>query len=90
MALAYARKLADSGQYQLLVLDEISHALRRNLLSVEEIMEFLQTKPTALEIVLTGRNMPQEIIDFADVVTDNRMVKHPLTEGIQSRRGIEY
>lgn len=90
MALKYAKKLAEKGQYHMLVLDEISHALRRNLLSIEDVMEFLRTKPAGLEIVLTGRDMAQEIIDLADLVTESKLVKHPFSEGVQSRRGIEY
>jgi cob(I)alamin adenosyltransferase len=90
MALEYAKKLANKGLYRLLVLDEISHALRRNLLPIEDVIEFLHNKPTGLEIVLTGRGMAQEIIDLADVVTESKPVKHPYAEGMPSRRGIEY
>lgn len=90
MALEHAKKLVNTGRYQLLVLDEISHALRRGLLPAKAVVEFLQTKPAGLEIVLTGRDMAQAVMDLADLVTEHRMVKHPFTEGIQSRRGIEY
>jgi cob(I)alamin adenosyltransferase len=90
MALAYARKLADTGQYQLLVLDEISHVIRWGLLTVDDVLEFLQWKPPDLEVVLTGRQMAPEILAVADLVTELAAVKHPLEKGIPSRRGIEY
>lgn len=90
LALAYAKNLADTGQYQLMVLDEISHAIRRDLLTVDEVLEFLHGKPSDLEIVLTGRHMASEILAIADLVTELAAVKHPLEKGIPSRRGIEY
>lgn len=89
-AFAYAKELALTGRYQLLVLDEISHALNHGLLSIEEVRDFLQTKPAGLEIVLTGRRMPQEIVELADMATECHPVKHPFARGVQSRLGIEY
>jgi len=90
LALAYAKKMAATGQYKLLVLDEISHAIRWGLLTVDEVLEFLQRKPSELEVVLTGRQMAPEILAAADLVTELAALKHPLERGIPSRRGIEY
>ncbi len=89
-ALAYAVRLAGEGAYHLLVLDEISHAICRGLLPVEDVLVFLRNKPASLAVVLTGRNMPQELTDAADFVSENRLIKHPFAKGIPSRRGIEY
>lgn len=90
LGLTYAQELADTGQYQLMVLDEISHAIRRDLLTVEAVLAFLKDKPPALEVVLTGRQMAPELIAVADLVTEFQAVKHPLETGVSSRLGIEY
>ena len=89
-AFAHVKKLSQTGRYGLLVLDEISHALRHGLLPVAEVAEFLQTKPAGLAVVLTGRRMAPELVSLADIVTECSMIKHPFTQGIASRRGVEY
>lgn len=89
-ALEYAKSLIRERCCDLLILDEISHPLRHRLLEAEEVCNLLKAKPTNLEIVLTGREMPQEIIELADLVTEVFPQKHPFQAGIDSRRGIEY
>lgn len=73
----------------LLVLDEIFAALSTNMLTEKEVVEFIKQKPDDLEIVLTGRNPPQEIIDLADYVSEIKKIKHPYDKGMESRKGIE-
>ncbi|HEX3030664.1 MAG TPA: cob(I)yrinic acid a,c-diamide adenosyltransferase, partial [Bacillota bacterium] len=89
-ALEFASRLISSNELDFIVLDEISHPLRHNLLTVEQVTSIITAKPSGLELVLTGRGMPQEIIDLADYVTEMYPVKHPFKKGIESRRGIEY
>jgi cob(I)alamin adenosyltransferase len=90
MAFAHAKELAASGTYDLLVMDEISHAIRHNLLPIPTVVEFLKTKPADLEIVMTGRQMAPEVLELADLVTEMHMAKHPFAIGVDSRLGIEY
>lgn len=89
-ALETAGKLLHSGRYQLLVLDEVGNALRRNLLSVQAVLGLLKNRPEGIEVILTGREMPEEIIAEAHYVTEVTPVKHPFHRGVESRRGIEY
>lgn len=78
------------GEYDLLILDEIGNAFRYNLMDIDEVKRTLAGKPQKLEIILTGRGIPGEIIETADLVTELKMIKHPYQKGIKSRRGIEY
>lgn len=89
-ALEFARTLLGDADLNILILDEISHPLRYCLLDVEEVCGLLKSKPSGLELILTGRDMPQPIIDLADLVTEFTPIKHPYQSGVKSRRGIEY
>ncbi|MBW1711620.1 MAG: cob(I)yrinic acid a,c-diamide adenosyltransferase [Deltaproteobacteria bacterium] len=88
--LARARQASDSGQVDLLILDEVDVALSLGLLSLEPLLELLDTRPPAVEVVLTGRGAPPEVLERADLVTEMRLVKHPYKEGVKAREGIEY
>jgi cob(I)alamin adenosyltransferase len=89
-----AWKLADekirSGEYDLVILDEINYAISYKMLDPERVAEALQQKPTAVHVILTGRNAHPMIVDCADLVTEMREVKHPYQKGIVAQRGIEY
>jgi cob(I)alamin adenosyltransferase len=74
----------------LLILDEIGNALRYNLVTVEQVKSLIKEKPEKMELVLTGRGIPDEILELADMVTETKEIKHPYKKGITSRRGIEY
>ena len=78
------------GAYDLLVLDEISLAVKFNLISKEDLIDFLKNKPEELEIILTGRDMPEDIYHLADLVTEMKEIKHPYQKGISARWGIDY
>ncbi|MDA8442189.1 MAG: cob(I)yrinic acid a,c-diamide adenosyltransferase [Peptococcaceae bacterium] len=90
MAMECAVRLAGSGSYGLLVLDEISHALRRELLTEQVVLDFLLQYRSRMDIVLTGRQMAAAICQVADFVYELKDIKHPLRSGIASRRGVEY
>ncbi len=82
-----------SGDYDLLVFDELVYVLSYNLLAVTEVVKELQAaraSQPALHIVLTGRDAPAELIAAADLVTEMVEVKHPFTAGIRAQRGIEF
>lgn len=76
--------------YQLLILDEIMNAVRHHLVPLQEVLAFIQDVPEGMELVLTGRDAPRELIDQADLVSEIRNIKHPHDAGVDSRRGIEY
>lgn len=79
-----------SGKYDLIVLDEINNAMSWDLLKPEEVIDVLDKRPKNTEIVLTGRNAPEKIIEYADLVTEMKLVKHPFDKGTRARKGIEY
>jgi cob(I)alamin adenosyltransferase len=84
-----AKEAMLSSQYDIVVLDEINIAIWFELLTLEEVNSFLDARPAHIELILTGRRAPQEIIDRADLVTDMREVKHYFHNGVQARDGIE-
>lgn len=88
--LKFVRGLLQDGSWDMLVLDEMNIALRDGFLREEEILSLLAAKPEALELVLTGRGVPERIVEKADLVSEIREVKHPYSQGIKSREGIEY
>jgi cob(I)alamin adenosyltransferase len=89
-ALALAEEVVKNGEYDIVILDEINVALDLKLISLEKVLELIKNKPKHVELVLTGRYAPDEIIEAADLVTEMIEVKHPYKKGFQARKGIEY
>ena len=87
--LELAREAMLSGQYDIVVLDEINVTIWFGLLTVEEVLAFLDERPEHVEVVLTGRRAPPELIERADLVTEMREVKHYYQQGVLAREGIE-
>jgi len=85
-----ARQAIASGDWDLVVLDEINNVLAAGLLDVAEVLAVLRQRPSHVEVVCTGRGAPAELIEAADLVTEMRGVKHPYDLGLVARRGIEY
>jgi cob(I)alamin adenosyltransferase len=77
------------GEFDLIVLDEANVAIYFKLLKTEELIEFIKQKPENVELILTGRYCPEELIELANLVTEMREVKHYYQKGVLSRRGIE-
>lgn len=73
-----------------LIIDEIMAVLSNNFLKVKEVLHILDNKPKTMEIILTGRNVPKEIIEKSNLVTEMKCIKHYYEEGIPAREGIEY
>ncbi|MDD5222862.1 MAG: cob(I)yrinic acid a,c-diamide adenosyltransferase [bacterium] len=88
-ALDLAGEAVAGGEYDLVVLDEINCALDFGLIPLEQVLKILRTKPERVELVLTGRGAPPEIIQAADLVTEMKEIKHYYRRGIKSRKGIE-
>ena len=78
-----------SGDYFLVVLDEITYPLIYGWMPLDDVLLTLKNRPKHVHVVLTGRDCPQEIIDLADTVTEMTMIKHAFDSGIPSQRGIE-
>jgi cob(I)alamin adenosyltransferase len=89
-ALAKARQLLEEGLTDVLILDELNNALFFDLVSQGEAQELLALKPPHTELVITGRNAPDYLLQAADLVTEMREIKHPYQQGLPARRGIEY
>ena len=89
-ALALAEEVVKSGEYDIVILDEINVALNLKLIKIEKVLELIKNKPKHVELILTGRYAPNEIIEAADLVTEMKEVKHPFNKGYQARKGIEY
>jgi len=89
-ALALAEQVVKNGEYDIVILDEINVALNLKLISLEKVLELIKNKPKHVELILTGRYAPSEIIETADLVTEMKEVKHPFNKGYKAREGIEY
>ena len=88
--LAIARQAVRSGDYALVVLDEILYAIQEGLLSLADVVALLGERKPDVSVVLTGRHAPPELIELADTVTEMREVKHPFQKGILAMKGIDY
>lgn len=78
-----------SGEYDIVVADEIFVTLRFDLITVDEIKFLIVNKPKNTELILTGRNAPNDIIELADLVTEMKEIKHYFKQGVAARKGIE-
>ncbi len=85
----YALKEMESDKWDLLILDEIMAAITTKMIPLEDVLRLVKSKPERLEIVMTGRDAPKELIEVADYVSHIDQVKHPFEKGIPARRGIE-
>ena len=85
-----AKEKLMSGGYNLAVFDEIMSAINGGWIKIDDILSFLDSRPKDLEVVLTGRNAPVELMQSADYVTEMLKIKHPFDNGVQARKGIEY
>ena len=78
-----------SGNYNLIIMDEIMATIYNKIINLDDIISLIKDKPKDMEIIMTGRNAPGELIEIADYVTEMKLVKHPFQKGIYARKGIE-
>lgn len=89
-AFSFGAKGMQSGNYDIVIFDELNMALYYELLDLKEVVKKIKEKPLNVEIVITGRRAPKEIMEIADLVTEMNELKHPFQKGVEARRGIEY
>jgi cob(I)alamin adenosyltransferase len=90
-AWALAQEKIVSGAYDLIILDEMTYAFHHGWLDVGQIIAWLKVnKPAQLHLIITGRSAPPELIEYADLITEMREIKHPYQKGIRAQAGIEF
>ena len=89
-AIQLTREKMASGEFDILILDEINNALHLRLIDLEQVVEIIEHKPPSMHLVLTGRDAHPRVIDLADTVSEIREVKHAYRKGIEPQPGIDY
>jgi cob(I)alamin adenosyltransferase len=82
-------RIIKDGKYDVVILDEINNAMAINLININELLYIINSRPVHVEIVMTGRKIPKEIMKIADLVTEMKEIKHYYSKGIKARKGIE-
>jgi len=89
-ALTAAREAVLSGNYDLVVLDEVNLAVAWKLVELDEVVKLISGRPQNVELILTGRQADTALVQMADLVTEMLKIKHPYDKGIMARKGVEY
>ena len=89
-AIQLARQKMESGQFDILILDEINNALSLRLVDLEQVLEVIRRKPPLLHLVLTGRDAHPQVVELADTVSEINEIKHAYRKGIEPQPGIDY
>jgi cob(I)alamin adenosyltransferase len=89
-AIRLARQKLESGQFDILILDEVNNALSLHLVDLEQVLEVIRQKPAAMHLVLTGRDAHPQVIELADTVSEINEIKHAYRKGIEPQPGIDY
>jgi cob(I)alamin adenosyltransferase len=85
-----ARRVIASGDYDMIILDELNVAADFKLIPLDEVIALIKSKPARLDLILTGRYAPEEVIALADTVSEIQEIRHHYAAGIKDRAGIEY
>jgi len=85
-----ARSLIEAGEHRLVVLDEITYPMNWGWIATDEVLAVLRDRPEHVNVILTGRDAPQALVDAADTVTEMRKVKHAYDTGVLAKKGIDY
>lgn len=85
-----AREKLAGGDYDMVILDELTYLINYDLVEPEEILNALRSRPEHVDVVITGRDASRELIGVADLVTEMKEIKHPYAAGVRARKGIEY
>jgi cob(I)alamin adenosyltransferase len=88
--LTFSAEVLRKAEHDIVILDEVLCAIQFRLITCEDVVKLVRMKPPDMELILTGRGAPAELIQLADLVTEMRQVKHPFDRGITARKGVEY
>ncbi|MEM7695177.1 MAG: cob(I)yrinic acid a,c-diamide adenosyltransferase [Pseudomonadota bacterium] len=89
-AFAIAKEMIFSGDYKMVLLDELNIVLRYDYLDLADVLDVLENKPEDVHVIITGRNAKDALLEAADLVTEMTMVKHPFRSGVKPQMGIEF
>ncbi|QLH05715.1 cob(I)yrinic acid a,c-diamide adenosyltransferase [Nitrosopumilus ureiphilus] len=89
-AIRISNEKIQSGNYDIIILDEINYAVNLELISVNDVLNLIKSKPLEVDLVLTGNYAKDEVIKLADLVTEMREIKHPFQNGIKAKKGIDF
>jgi cob(I)alamin adenosyltransferase len=89
-AIEISKEKIQSGNYNIVILDEINYAINLGLVDLNDVLILIKSKPEKLNLVLTGNHAKNEIIDVADLVTEMKEIKHPFKLGIKAKKGIDF
>ena len=84
------KKAIKSGKYNMIIMDELNVAMDFKLVDTKEVIEMIENRPPGVDLIMTGRNAPAEIMDIADTVSEVKEIKHHYAAGIKDRAGIEF
>ena len=89
-AVKISREKIHSENYDIVILDEINYAVNLDLISLDDVLNLIKSKPAELDLVLTGNYAKDKVIELADLVTEMKEIKHPFQQGIKARKGIDF
>ena len=89
-AIRISNEKIQSGKYDIVILDEIKYAVNLNLISLDDVLDLIKSKPENVDLVLTGNYAKEEVIEAADLVTEMKEIKHPFQKGIKAKEGIDF
>jgi len=87
---ARCRAAIEGGEYDIVILDEITYCFKFGWLELAEVLDVLRARPEGQHVILTGRDAPEGLIAFADLVTEMREIKHPYRDGVKAQKGLEF
>jgi len=89
-AIRISNEKIQSGKYDIVILDEVNYAVNLKLISVDDVLSIIRTKPKKVDLILTGNYAKEEVIKVSDLVTEMREIKHPFQKGIKAKKGIDF
>ena len=84
------REKIEGDQYDIVIMDEMTYAINYGWLDVNEVLATLQARNPKMHVIITGRDAPQALVDYADLVTEMNEIKHPYHEGILAQKGVDF
>ena len=84
------KEVIASGEYDVVILDEFTYPMHYGWIAVEDVIEVLKNRPEMQHVIITGRHAPEALVEYADLVTEMKVIKHPYEQGIKAQPGIEF